>query len=172
MDRTMRSTEPGSPQPWYRQFWPWFLIFIPGLAVVGGIATIYVATTRPHTMVVDDYARIGLATHRKMERDQRAAELGLAAEVSLGRSPAEIRVQLEGDLARPDHLVLTLSHPTLASSDRSLKLPGYGASYGARLESPLEGRWYVQLEPPDGGWRLAGELRRGMDSLRLAPPVR
>jgi hypothetical protein len=170
MERIMRSPESGSPEPWYRQFWPWFLIFIPGLAVVGGIVTIYVATSRPHTMVVDDYARIGLATHRKMERDERAAELGLTATVSVGRTPAEIRVRLDGDLPRPDHLLLSLSHPTLASADRSLTLPGYGEAYSARLDAPLEGRWYVQIEAPDGDWRLAGELRAGMDSLRLVPP--
>jgi hypothetical protein len=171
MDRMMRPSESGNTEPWYRQFWPWFLIGIPALAVVGGMITIYVATTRPHTMVVDDYARIGLATHRKMERDQRAAELGLAAMVSVREAPAEISVRLEGGAPGTDYLVLKLSHPTLAASDRTMKLPGYGGSYSARLEGPLEGRWYLQIEPPDGDWRLAGELRGGTQSLQLAPPA-
>ena len=30
-------------EPWYRQFWPWFLIAIPAAAVVGGIVTIILA---------------------------------------------------------------------------------------------------------------------------------
>ena len=29
--------------PWYRQFWPWFLIAIPAAAVVAGIVTIIIA---------------------------------------------------------------------------------------------------------------------------------
>lgn len=171
MENMIRSLESGRPEPWYRQFWPWFLIGIPALAVVGGIVTIYVATTSPHTMVVDDYARIGLATHQRMERDQRAAQLGLSAKVRVSESPAEITVRLGGEVPGTDHLVLKLSHPTLAALDRTLKLPGYGGSYSARLEAPLEGRWYLQIEPPDGGWRLAGELRSGTQSLELAPPA-
>ena len=171
MDRVMRTPDSEDQAPWYRQFWPWFLIFIPSLAVFMGIATIYVATTRPHTMVVDDYARIGLATHRKMERDQRAAELGLEAVVTIEGTPPQILVSLGGDAASPDHLVLTLSHPTLANSDRLLTLPEYGGSYSVRMEAPLAGRWYLQIEPPDGDWRLAGELQSGAARLRLAPPA-
>ena len=30
-------------QPWYRQFWPWFIIALPCAAVVGSIATAIIA---------------------------------------------------------------------------------------------------------------------------------
>jgi len=29
--------------PWYRQFWPWFLIAVPAAAVIAGIITIILA---------------------------------------------------------------------------------------------------------------------------------
>jgi hypothetical protein len=168
----MRHPDTDHPEPWYRQFWPWFLILLPTLSVVGSIITIVIATSSPHAMVVDDYARIGLATHRKMERDSRATQLGMAAEMRVSRVPAEIRVRLEGDAPRPDHLILTLSHPTIADSDRRLAMPGHGELYSVRLEEPLVGRWYLQLAPPDGDWRLAGELPDGSETLRLVPAVR
>ncbi len=168
----MKHPDTVNPEPWYRQFWPWFLILLPTLSVVGSIATIIIATGSPHAMVVDDYARIGLATHRKMERDSRATELGMAAEIRVFREPAEIRVRLEGNAPRPDHLILTLSHPTIADSDRRLAMPGHAELYSVRLEGPLIGRWYLQLAPPDGDWRLAGELPDGSETLRLVPAVR
>ena len=169
MVAAMRNPDPTHPEPWYRQFWPWFLILLPALSVVGSIVTIVIASNNPHAMVVDDYARIGLATHRKMERDGRAAELGMAAEIRLDSDPAEIRVSLAGDAPRPDHLVLLLSHPTLSGSDRRLLLPGYGEIYSGRLAQPLTGRWYVQLSPPGDEWRLAGELDDSTVTLKLIP---
>ena len=29
--------------PWYRQFWPWFLIVLPGSVVVAALTTVYIA---------------------------------------------------------------------------------------------------------------------------------
>ena len=60
----------GSPSPWYRQFWPWFLIAVPAAAVVMGITTILLALHEPDGLVSDDYYREGLAVNRDLERDQ------------------------------------------------------------------------------------------------------
>jgi hypothetical protein len=40
--------------PWYRQFWPWFLIAIPALTVIGSGITLWLALTHPETLVVDE----------------------------------------------------------------------------------------------------------------------
>ena len=165
----MSRPETASAEPWYRQFWPWFLILLPMLSVVGGIVTIFVATNSPHSMVVDDYARIGLATHRKLERDRQAAILGVGADLEIPADAAEIRVRLSGGASHPGHLILKLSHPTVSALDQEMTLPGHGEIYSARLASPLSGRWYVQLEPPDGSWRLAGERGPGTTKLSLIP---
>lgn len=55
------SRSPAIPEPpWYRQFWPWFIIAIPAAAVLGGFLTLWLALTHPETLVVDDqeYERI------------------------------------------------------------------------------------------------------------------
>jgi len=45
-----QSTEP----PWYKQFWPWFIIALPASAVIASFITLYLAVSRPDHMVVDD----------------------------------------------------------------------------------------------------------------------
>lgn len=43
-----------SEPPWYRQFWPWFIIALPASAVIASLFTFYLAVSRPDHMVVDD----------------------------------------------------------------------------------------------------------------------
>ncbi|MFN2376686.1 MAG: FixH family protein [Candidatus Binatia bacterium] len=38
-----RSRQRTDSKPWYRQFWPWFLILLPATSVVFSFATLYVA---------------------------------------------------------------------------------------------------------------------------------
>ncbi len=45
---------PGQDVPWYRQFWPWFIIALPAAAVIAGIITLYLAVSNPVSLVVDD----------------------------------------------------------------------------------------------------------------------
>ena len=40
--------------PWYRQFWPWFIIALPAAAVLAGFFTLWLAISNPDYMVVDD----------------------------------------------------------------------------------------------------------------------
>lgn len=43
------------PLPWYRYPWPWVAIAIPGVAVIGGLFTLYLAINNPDPLVMDDY---------------------------------------------------------------------------------------------------------------------
>ena len=158
------------PVPWYRQFWPWFIILVPLAAVIAGAYTLYVASDQSPTMVVDDYTKIGLATHRKIARDRRASELDVHASVSLEDGPPRIAVELEmADGEAPPWVRLSFFHPTLSERDRQIELVRRGNAYEADLDALPEGRYYVQIEPPDQTWRLAGMLNSGDRSLRLSP---
>ena len=156
-------------RPWYRQFWPWFLIAIPGLAVVSGVTTAVLAMREPPAMVVDDYARIGLATHRKQARDERAIELGLTGQLSVAGEPPRIEVTLGASqpLDSPDTLLLTFAHPTLSAQDLKLELTRSGETWSGQLHAMPDSRSYVLIEPLSGEWRLAGELPKGEHSLAL-----
>lgn len=52
-------------QPWYRQPWPWFLIALPAIAVVGCIATMILAI-RTNDAVVADYYQRGLDINKEL----------------------------------------------------------------------------------------------------------
>jgi len=51
---------PGQDLPWYRQFWPWFIIALPASVVVASIITYWLAVSQPVQLVVtaDEYQRI------------------------------------------------------------------------------------------------------------------
>ena len=49
-----------TPKPWYRQLWPWLLIIPPLGAVIGGGITLYLAVTRPDTLVRQDCVQDGV----------------------------------------------------------------------------------------------------------------
>src|SRR5690606_40709111 len=52
--------------PWYKQFWPWFLISILVFAVVIGLGLLYVSMLNPDSMVRDNYYKEGRAINMHM----------------------------------------------------------------------------------------------------------
>lgn len=159
-----------APQPpWYRQFWPWFLIALPASVVAASMFTIWLATRSPNPMVVDDYSRINRSTELRRERDIAAAALGLEANIRFIPGADLVELRLSPATVEPEGLQLRLSHPLVAERDHVVDLVRTPAGWSGSLP-PLEGRWYVQLYPRDGSWRLAGELA-GEAELRLAPPA-
>jgi len=49
-----------TPKPWYRHVWPWLLIVPPAAAVIGGCIVLYLAITRPDTLVRKDCIKDGV----------------------------------------------------------------------------------------------------------------
>ena len=45
---------PGQNLPWYRQFWPWFIIALPAAAVIASFFTLWLAISNPDYIVVDE----------------------------------------------------------------------------------------------------------------------
>ncbi|HKK14476.1 MAG TPA: FixH family protein [Gammaproteobacteria bacterium] len=148
-------------KPWYRQFWPWFLIALPASAVAAGIATLVIAIEHPDGLVVDDYYKQGLAINRVLARDQRAQRLGLSALVRYNPETETLAVQLQSaqPLGRPA-LTITLAHPTRAHLDRVLTLGADArGAYRAALTDLPPGLWHMTIEPPDRDWRLTGRVQ-------------
>lgn len=56
MKQTKQNSDPmpGHDLPWYKQFWPWFIIALPASAVVAGFYTLWLAINTPDYLVVDD----------------------------------------------------------------------------------------------------------------------
>ena len=150
--------------PWYKQFWPWFLISILVFAVVIGLGLLYVSLLNPDSMVRDNYYKEGRAINMHLGRDHRARELDLTAQFSVDDLTGDVSLQLEGNLEQlPPRLLLEIMSPTHAERDRSVELTQIsGNHYTGQLERGIQGRHYIDLSDPalpgEDGWRLTGEI--------------
>lgn len=64
---------------WYKQFWPWFLIVLPGAVVIASVVTMNIAFKYADQPVVGDYEKHGLTVlHKSPSNDS-----------SLNKSPTE-----------------------------------------------------------------------------------
>ena len=148
-----------APTPWYRQFWPWFLFGLPGVVVIAGLSTWWIAARHADHLVADDYYKQGLAINRIIDRQQLAQQLHIEAVLSFDQELARVSLN---DKVSPPALLLTLSHSMDAGQDFTLQLaqvrPGL---YQAPLPQALQYRWHYRLEPlgtPDQLWLLDGEV--------------
>ena len=159
-------------QPWYKEPWPWILMAGPGLVIIAGVVTLWLAVISFDGVVEDDYYKQGLAVNQRIHRDKAAQELGLQAQVL--RSGKEIRVFLSAaapTTSMPDQLVLRLSHPTRGGMDQTIALTNAGQGfYSGTLEMEVGGRWHVFLEDQELTWRLLGDWQLNADApLQLLP---
>ncbi len=159
--------------PWYKQFWPWFLLGILGFAVVIGMGLLYVSLLNPDSMVKDNYYKEGRAINMHMGRDDLARELELSARFSIDELTGDVSLQLDGQLQTlPPRLLLEIMSPTHAERDRSLELRLVSANqYTGQLPSSIQGRHYIDLSDPsrpgEDGWRLTGEVTLEMGQQHL-----
>jgi uncharacterized protein len=162
--REERSSSP--VRPWYREPWPWFLMSLPAIAIVGGVATLAIALATDDGLVADDYYKQGLAVNQVLRREARARELGLSASASL--AGAEVRVTLRGATEALPGLRLRLVHPTRAGRDQVVALrPAEGVYQGRMTSANGEPRLLV-LEDAAATWRITGSWngRDGAAELR------
>ncbi len=146
------------PAPWYRQFWPWFIMALPASAVFAGIATLVIAVKHPDGLVEDDYYKAGLAINQDLARRDRAAARGLQAGVDWHAATHTLRLQLSGEGPFPGRLHLRLVHPTRAGLDRDVPLLRQpdGTYLGSLAGTPEPGNWHLILAPLDETWRIRG----------------
>lgn len=155
-------------KPWYKQFWPWFIISLPASAVIAGIITVFIAFDNADSLVADDYYKSGLAINTQIKKQKKAASLGLAA--ILRRMPDQ-RLHLKFDNAAPDATELKLEwvHPADSSRDFNVSLVRQNdGSYQAKSIHKLNGRWYLRLSANEE-WLLKSEISSSKDIVHLTP---
>ncbi len=142
--------------PWYRQFWPWFLIFFPLSAVVAGFVTLNIAVTGHNDMVVDDYYKQGKAINLQVERYEEAVRRNLSFALTIDSSGEHLALtKRSGDTLENGALRIALYHATHAKYDLELMVTaGADGVYRATLESPLTGNWHVSIDSPIENWKV------------------
>jgi hypothetical protein len=145
-------------KPWYKQFWPWALMVMPATAVVAGLYTYSLAASGSSGLVVDDYYKAGKAINRSLERGQKAAALGLQANVAF--SGQSVRLLLDNPSVQPqDVLTLKLMHATIPNRDQVVSLRNSGAGmWTGQIEVLSAGKWHLHVLPADESWRLEGVM--------------
>lgn len=145
-------------QPWYKERWPWILMAGPGVVVIAGVITLWLAVTSNDGLVTDDYYKQGLAVNQQLHREQLAGSLGIHANVMRAGNNVRLLLGAQEGATLPSAITLKLAHPTRAGLDQALQMslegPGF---YTGKLAADISGRWLVSIEDPAGQWRLQGE---------------
>lgn len=156
---------------WTREPMVWMVIAIPLTSVIMGIILITIAVNNQDGLVADDYYKRGLAINEVIEREARAGELALTAEIDFQPSDNRVSVSLSGGdrFKAPAEIRLGFYHSTRADQDHvlSLRRDAHGV-YSAPMPDLSSGRWYVSAETAE--WRLNGVVRfPESDGLRINP---
>lgn len=150
----------------------WFVVGLPLVVVVAAFVTLVIAVRSADDVVRDDFRKEGLAIYADPSRDAAATTLGVAARFSVDPASGAVHVELrmrEGE--PPQALTVVLSHATRAELDRMLTLRHDGVAYEGQTSPLPAGRWYVEITPPDRGWRLKGDFRDAAVGIELSPPA-
>lgn len=158
-------------QPWYRQFWPWFIISLPLASVIAGVSTFIIAHRQTLDLVAEDYYQKGKAINQDLGKQEAAQAAGIRASLHI-QADGDWLLTLSGRDLRPNEaLRLTLFHATLAIRDRRFLLTADAKGrYRLQPDAPLSGKWHLRLEPLDERWRLQQSIRLPLSKpLRLQP---
>ena len=162
-------------KPWYRQFWPWFLICLPASAVIASLYTVSLAVRTTDSLIVSSEDGMDVVAERHRVAEALASDLGLGARIDFDMESGAILATLtaESDVDWPTTLHLLLSHPAFAGRDRNITLttspPDHAGNptWSGHFVSVPDGRWYLVLADGDA-WRLNGTWS-GAPSARLVP---
>ncbi len=162
-------------QPWYRQFWPWFIIALLASSVIAGLTTVWISLQTTDSLVVKSGDDIQVVAERRITAERLATELGLAALVEINSQTGTVSVAMRSGTLDPVPATLELeaAHPAFADRDLSITLhkalPDDNGNpvWAGHFVSVPDDRRYLTLRSGDE-WRLSSEWQ-GEASLTLRP---
>lgn len=157
-------------KPWYKQFWPWFIIALPSSAVIAGIITVVIAFKNADSLVVDDYYKEGLAINSRIALIKKARELGLLATMQRLEG-GHLFLSFKSGTPVTAQLQLDFVHPTKSEKDFSVTFNRLAnGNYQAVAPVSTEGRWYLRLSANDV-WLIKTEIDSNATSVDFIPAV-
>ncbi|RUO77582.1 FixH family protein [Idiomarina seosinensis] len=159
-------------KPWYKQFWPWFLISVPVVVMIVCAIIIYLAVTQGNfSMVVDDYYKRGKTINAVIANVQRAQELN----ISFQFKAADGKLALRYHSGEPEELsALTVNFVHATDEDRDFVRRVTVASdgiYRADIPANVDSKWTVTIEPFDRQWKVSQKYRLPKTEWTLVEPL-
>lgn len=159
--------------PWYKQFWPLFIIALPATVVVAGIATVILSFNVADDVVDPSYYEKGQAINTVLAQIDQARTMNMQADISTHDN--FLTITLSGNnLEDSDTLVMALSHPLDKSSDRLIPLARIDNNrYRTTMPAILRDheKWYIDIYPQNAQkpWLIKGTAFFPAESLTLVP---
>jgi hypothetical protein len=182
MNSEKQTSEPQVILPWHKQFWPWFLIILPGTVVISCIGLVILAFNKADQLIDENYYNNGLAINAVKHDIDAAKRLGINIEIDLEKTESRWKFTanyLATDMSHsPSFLLLSLEHPLEQSLDQTLLLrkevnQQYSAFFDLKKQAlnnsaafQFNGKqfWYIDIQAADDHgralqqWRLKGKF--------------
>jgi hypothetical protein len=141
-------------KPWYKHFWPWFLILVPLASMIFSINYFHLALTTENSLVVDDYYKEGRVINTRIDRRDAALKLNIKTELDIRDGAIALRF-ISGVPTTGEALELGFYHTTMAAKDFKVLLSRdaqgvYRGSYDVDINS----KWQMTLMPLDQSWKV------------------
>ncbi|NRF26006.1 FixH family protein [Vibrio coralliilyticus] len=145
-------------KPWYKQFWPWFILSLTVGVSILTLVRVAILTNHSIHLVTEDYYKKGKGINVDITRVKVTKELGLDATV---RSEGDtVVIQFEkGQLDHYPAITAMFAHRTLPDHDfTKLVTSDASGQYRLKLDSELQGPWFIELTPHDEKWLIQGRV--------------
>ncbi|MDM7860832.1 FixH family protein [Alteromonas sp. ASW11-36] len=141
--------------PWYKQFWPWFLISVPLSSFIVGFFVLHLATNTTDSLVVDDYYKEGRAINARLDKIQQAKEMRIVTGLTITEN-GTVSLRFISGLPRDNTaLKLSLYHVTLHERDVEVLLTADATGvFRGVINEDLTGKWRITLLPMDESWKI------------------
>ncbi|QIA63348.1 hypothetical protein GT360_07370 [Vibrio astriarenae] len=145
-------------KPWYKQFWPWFLIILPGTVVVWTIITVIIFSQNSVDLVTEDYYKKGKGINIDLSKVNKAKELGLSALIDQKEQQMVLTLK-QGSLSHFPALKVMYAHRTLPDQDFEMLVTADAQGiYRFTPEADISGPWFVEVTPHDEAWLIQGRV--------------
>ena len=141
--------------------WLALVIAFPLTTVILSSIMIYLAYSKPDTRVDEPWRKEGLGIIKDGDPFERAALLGIRAQLSVDPNESSISVLVTHPGSAPETIDVTLSHATIAEKDqgvslnRNNKLSNQQFSYSGSLSNSLSGKYNITIKHPERIWSLS-----------------
>lgn len=159
-----------NPTPWYKHFWPWFLMFFPVATIIACIGLVVFAVGNGPDMVVDDYYKKGKAINLELSKFDKAKALYLHGDLTADTDFVKFAFT-KGDYSKVTALKASFYHRTIKKYDFNVNLlANANGEFTAILENAHPGAYTIFIEPMDGSWKLKEKLQLPSDTVIKVSP--